>query len=55
MRNVVEERIDRAARAMFAVTNTNIEWEDSIIPADLREHYRRLAEAALWAADEADK
>jgi hypothetical protein len=51
MREIVDVRVDAAARAMFAVTNRADEWDEPSIPAFLREHYWRLAEAALTAVD----
>lgn len=41
--------VELAARAMFAVTNPADEWGEPSIPEYLREHYRRLAEAAIGA------
>jgi hypothetical protein len=43
------DRVERGARAMFAVTNRADDWDEPSIPADLKDHYRRLARAVLEA------
>jgi hypothetical protein len=43
------DRVERGARAMFAVTSRADDWDEPSIPADLKDHYRRLARAVLEA------
>jgi hypothetical protein len=49
VRAVDTDRVERGARAMFAVTNRADDWDEPSIPADLKDHYRRLARAVLEA------
>jgi hypothetical protein len=45
----LDVRVERGAKAMFAVTNRGDAWANPTIPGHLKNHYRRLARAVLEA------